>query len=347
MMIDLTKAEIANLIIHKVGSSYLGEDLVLSEKELFVRDEAMADALYQFFLKPLDLRALHQFKPDKGKTVYASVCEVFQDRKQFFSRSHTLARHLYQVSSHPKIKSGDLYIVYYTGCVVGDTVVDAVGIFKTEHRDRFITLEHKTNAIVMDVEEGILLHKLDKGCIVFNFPADNDLPLALCVDKSNPLNDAAFWREEFLGLERIPDEKYVTEAYQDMVRVFAENVRVEEDPLQPVQKAALLSRSATFFKEAPVLDNALFENNVLREPAIIEEFRDFRKSYEEAFKLPPADGIEIPLESRKAAQHKFKSVIRLDKNFHIYIYGPEHLVERGFDEERGLHFYKLYFEVEQ
>lgn len=347
MMIDLTKAEIANLIIHKVGSSYLGEDLVLSEKESLVRDEAMAEALYQFFLKPLDLRALYQFKPDKGKTVYDCARAMFEDRKQFFNRSQTLARHLYQVSSHPKIKSGDLYVVYYTGCILNDAVVDAVGIFKTEHRDRFVTLEHKTNAIVMDVEEGILLHKLDKGCLVFNYPADNDLPLALCVDKSNPLNDAAFWREEFLGLERIPDEKYVTEAYQDMVRIFAENARVEEEPLQPVQKAALLSRSATYFKEAPVLDNELFERSVLREPAIIEEFRDFRKSYEEAFRLPPFDGIEIPLESRKAAQRKFKSVIRLDKNFHIYVYGPEHLVERGYDEERGLHFYKLYFEVEQ
>ncbi|MCS6979671.1 MAG: nucleoid-associated protein [Flavobacteriales bacterium] len=347
MLIDLTKAEISSLIVHKVGSSYLGEDLVLSEKESLVQNDEMAEALYQFFLKPLDLRALYQFSEEKGRTVSDCAHQVFEDKQRFFPISQTLAKHLYQVSSHPKIKSGDLYVVHFSGCIVNDTVVEALGIFKTEHRDRFVKLREKPNTIVLDVDEGILLHKLDKGCLIFNYPADNERPLALCVDKSNPLNDAAFWREEFLGLERVPDENYLAESYQDMVRVFADNVRLGDMPLEPAHKAAILSRSATYFKEAPVLDNQLFEENVLQEPSIIEEFRDFRKSYEEAFRLPPVDGVEIPLSSRKTAQKKFKSVIRLDKHFHIYIHGPEHLVERGFDEAKGLHYYKLYFETEQ
>ncbi|MCS6980890.1 MAG: nucleoid-associated protein [Flavobacteriales bacterium] len=347
MLIDLTKAEIASLIIHRVGSSYLGEELVLSEKETPVHDEELAGALYHFFLKPLDTRALYQFQKDKGRTVLEAARSVFASSKQFYKVSHTLAKYLYHVSSHPKIKSGDLYVVHYQGVRVGDEEVEGLGIFKTEHRDRFVTLQEKPQTISLSLAEGILLHKLDKGCLVLNVPSDNDTLFSLCVDKSNPLNDAAFWREEFLGLERVPDERYISESFQEMVKIFTENARLGDVPLEPARKAAILSRSADFFKEAPVLDNALFEQNVLQEPAIIEEFRDFRRSYEEAFRLPPADGVEIPLESRKSAQRKFKSVIKLDKNFHIYIHGPEHLIERGFDESRGLHYYKLYFETEQ
>jgi len=42
----------------------------------------------------------------------------------------------------------------------------------------------------------------------------------------------------------------------------------------------------------------------------------------------------------------FKSVIKLDKNFHIYVHGDRELIEKGYDEAMGKHFYKIYFDVE-
>ena len=41
-----------------------------------------------------------------------------------------------------------------------------------------------------------------------------------------------------------------------------------------------------------------------------------------------------------------KSVIKLDKNFHIYIHGERQMVEKGFDEVKQLNFYKLFFKEE-
>lgn len=41
-----------------------------------------------------------------------------------------------------------------------------------------------------------------------------------------------------------------------------------------------------------------------------------------------------------------KSVIKLDKNFHIYVHGRRDLIERGFDEEKGKKYYKVYFDEE-
>jgi len=38
-----------------------------------------------------------------------------------------------------------------------------------------------------------------------------------------------------------------------------------------------------------------------------------------------------------------RSVVKLDKNFHIYIHSKHENVERGFDNEKGLKYYKLFY----
>ena len=44
-------------------------------------------------------------------------------------------------------------------------------------------------------------------------------------------------------------------------------------------------------------------------------------------------------------QELFKSILKLDKNFHIYIHGNSELIRRG-EEKDGRKFYKIYFENE-
>lgn len=46
----------------------------------------------------------------------------------------------------------------------------------------------------------------------------------------------------------------------------------------------------------------------------------------------------------KKQNRSFKSVIRLDKNFHIYIHGDRNLIEQGEDKKGK--FYKIYYENE-
>ena len=48
----------------------------------------------------------------------------------------------------------------------------------------------------------------------------------------------------------------------------------------------------------------------------------------------------------KKSSRSMKSVIRLDKNFHIYIHGGEGLIKKGYDEKTGMAFYQLYFKEE-
>jgi hypothetical protein len=56
--------------------------------------------------------------------------------------------------------------------------------------------------------------------------------------------------------------------------------------------------------------------------------------------------FEISPHAVKKQARVFKSVIKLDKNFHIYIHGDRQLIEKGYDDALQKHYYKIYFEQE-
>lgn len=62
--------------------------------------------------------------------------------------------------------------------------------------------------------------------------------------------------------------------------------------------------------------------------------------------MPIADTFDIADSAVKKALASFKRVIKLDKNFLITITGHKDMVEKGFDEEKSMNYYKLYFREE-
>ena len=57
-----------------------------------------------------------------------------------------------------------------------------------------------------------------------------------------------------------------------------------------------------------------------------------------------ADGFDISDSAVKKQARTLKNVIKLDKNFHIYIHGDRTLIEQGEDKKGK--FYKVYFREE-
>ncbi len=60
-----------------------------------------------------------------------------------------------------------------------------------------------------------------------------------------------------------------------------------------------------------------------------------------------SDDFEISNSAVKQSKGKFKSVIKLDKNFHVYIHGDRDMVEKGYDNDKGKKYYKLFFDNEK
>lgn len=54
---------------------------------------------------------------------------------------------------------------------------------------------------------------------------------------------------------------------------------------------------------------------------------------------------DISPQAVKKQARIFKSVLKLDKNFHIYIHGNRELIQQGTEKD-GRKYYKIYFENE-
>ena len=140
-MLDLSQARLTTLAVHKVGNKIKEEGIVKS-KDLFDFDEDMGQLLEDYFLKPFKAEEFFKFAHDTDinlKEVYTFCKNIFEDsRENFLEPSVALLQHLYSVSMHPHIKSGEFYVAHFRECMVEDTPLEAIGLFKSENKDIFL-----------------------------------------------------------------------------------------------------------------------------------------------------------------------------------------------------------------
>ncbi len=86
-------------------------------------------------------------------------------------------------------------------------------------------------------------------------------------------------------------------------------------------------------------------NEVLQDESVIESFSNFKSDYEQDMQISISEDFPINNQAVKKQQRHFKSIIKLDKNFHIYIHGDRKMIETGQDDKGK--FYRLYFEQEK
>ena len=87
-----------------------------------------------------------------------------------------------------------------------------------------------------------------------------------------------------------------------------------------------------------------FTNEVFAQSEVIDSFNKYKENYEQDRDLEIADSFTISESAVKKHVRAFKSVIKLDKNFHIYVHGNRNLIEQGEDEKGK--FYKVYYQEE-
>lgn len=112
-----------------------------------------------------------------------------------------------------------------------------------------------------------------------------------------------------------------------------------------VTQAELLNKTVQFFKEKATFDMSEFVNEVIAQPEVIESFNQYKESYAKERDIELSDSFNISETAAKKQAKAFKSVIKLDNNFHIYIHGDRQLIEQGKDNKGK--FYKVYYNEEQ
>jgi hypothetical protein len=127
---------------------------------------------------------------------------------------------------------------------------------------------------------------------------------------------------------------------------FVQEKLDETFELEKADKIDLMNKSMNYFKEKETFVQEEFEEEVLGNPQAIALFQDFKAGFEDEFDSPFQASFEIADKAVKKMESSYKSVLKLDKNFHIYVHGKREYLEKGYDEDKGMNYYKVYFENE-
>jgi hypothetical protein len=348
-MIDFTRSKLSEFIIHFVGNKGLGEELTLSNKKIQLSDEFIKDTVVRYLTSPFKNDIYYQFKSKNEMNyhdVKSYVDDLFNKKGDFIEASQKIAEHLYNQSMHPKIKGGEFYTCYFNDCNIDGVICDAIGLFKTENKDTYLKVFQHMDNFDVECDNGININKLDKGCIIFNTENEKGYKISI-IDTNNKIADCAFyWVEDFLNTKLKENGYFHTSNFIETCKGFCEEVLTEENNVKKEDQMMLLNKSTGFFKEKDKFNIQEFEKEVLPQAELQEAFRDYRKTYNDKMDLTAIDDFEISPTAVKKNQKFMKSVIKLDKNFHVYVHGRHDYVEKGYDEEKGLKFYKLFYSNE-
>lgn len=344
-MFDFSQVQLQEVVVHKVGNKTREEELTLSDAPLYIGAEVIRDLLLKYFLSPFKentLYNLHHETDLRMNEIYTYAANIFENPEKLFDFSTAIAQHLFQKSEHPKIKSGELYVTYLKDCVLEDELADAIGIFKSENKDTYLKVEQEDSGFKVESETGTNINKLDKGCLIFNIDKDKGFVVAV-IDASNK-SEALYWKDDFLGTKARQDYFFHTENYLNVVKSFIEETHVQEEKPEAV---GLQQKTVAFFKEEKVFDAQKFEEEVLQEPEKIEAFKAYKTAYQEQNHAEIPEDFKISTPALKNVKKQFKNTIKLDGNFIIQVQKKEGLMHRGFDAERGMKYYQLFFDEEE
>ena len=343
---DFSQTILQQLITHHIGNKLREEDIVLSHETTLVKPETK-EFLLKYFLSTIKAEEVYAFTHPvqlHQNDAFAAVEQIFKEPDSFIEQSQNLAKLIYEYSTHPKIQAGELNVAFLSEIIWDGKTLDAIGIFKSEKQLPFLKMNSSQSKFVIDHDFGFEVDMIDKACIIFNTQKIDGYRV-LIIDHANKADEAKYWKTDFLKIKPIANEFHQTQQMLSITKEFVTNKLSEDISVSKTDKIDLLNRSVDYFKTRDSFDKKEFEADVLQDDGIIKSFQRFNSQYRERNDVELEDTFDISLSAVKKQARIFKSVLKLDKNFHVYIHGNRELIEQGTDPD-GRKYYKLYFEKE-
>lgn len=350
-MLNLHLAQIESLSVHRVGNKSRNEALFISEDAYNVNDQLHA-LLKEYFLKPFrDIEEnyfhfVHETDLE-FHDLYQAVNTVFNNPLTIHEQSKEIVKQLYEQSVHPHIKPGEVFVVYFDNLIMDNQQVQGVGIFKSEIKHDFLQFEDGASNLKILLEEGVNLSKLDKGALIFNTNKDDGYKV-MSVDSNK--YDTKYWLEDFLGIDVLPDENFNTKAYLKFCQNFAKDVVFPAEDKQ--QEVLFMNRTVNHFAQNDNFEEGKFLNEVIENPDLIPEFHNYKADKAPKFRIEDLTEFPVSNTAVSTARKKMKNVISLDTNVQIKLdfinpESAEKFIEKGWDPEREMYYYLVYFNKEE
>ncbi len=299
--------------------------------------------LKDFFIKPFNREKIqYSFVHSidlRYNIVYNTVIDIFNGG-DFIENSISIFKYLDSVSTLPTIKDGDIFIVKIEDVLVGETYCEAVGIFKIETKNEFIeTTVDSSGNMNVSVKTGYTSQKMDKACLIV---LTEDMPVGFIIDKSK---DSKFWRQDFLGMETKVTPYSQSKALVDLMENFVKDKLIKESTISKSAQVELVNNYTELVSKSESLDIKDLQAKVFQDKKVLSMFEEYRKIYEERENV----NLETRLDVDKTALNIPRKLrkIKLDDTVELCLMKTGNFIERGFDENKGRSYYKIYFSKEK
>lgn len=199
---EIGEATVRSVIVHQVGNRLREEPLVLAN-ECFALNEGITNVILGGYLRGIvnnkNLYVLAHETDIALNDVAHHAKAFFSDKLTFIELSRRLATHLYASAHHPNIAAGDLFVVLFDKLKVAETYRSAIGIYKAESKQRYISARATGNVRELEVLTGINPELIDKGALIVD-----GFELTYAIDRLS--SRTKFWISDFLRAKQIPNE---------------------------------------------------------------------------------------------------------------------------------------------
>ncbi len=348
-MLEFYNTTIETLSIHRVGNKHQEESYMASVIPTVATDELAALLLDYFCLPFLKATETYHFIHEidiKYNVMKGLASKIFEDTTQSHQISIDILKHLFVQSENPQIKSGDLFVAFLKGVFYMGEEVEALGIFKSENKDTFIRLTENGNRIMADETHGINPKKADKSCLIIN-REESDGYRIIIFDSSK--NDTEYWNQNFLNVDYIKDHNYETKNCINLCKDFSEEIIKEKAGKK--EQINFLNRSIKYFEENETAALNDFKEALFADDETKATFDTYKKRYERLNDIEFSDSFDISVPVLKKQKRAIKNFIKLDTNIQIKMdfknaESNENFIEKGYDDEKSMYFYKVFFNKE-
>jgi hypothetical protein len=352
-MLFFQDSKIENLAVHQVGNKLRGEFYVLYEPFMQKLDgfDELRYCLMQFFVHPFKkvetvFRLFHANGDLKLNEVYYYTSKFFDGIMDIQELSTVLTKLLYEVSYHPKIRAANFYVVHFKDVQFEGEVYDAIGLFKSVNKDTFLEVNAEGSGIALVVtRDAISIDNIEVGALILK--SEKEFGYKVLVSDCKSKDESQVWKDDFLQVKVRNDNYQQTSNLIKLAKQFIVDKMDDTFELDKVDKIDMLNKTAQYFKEHETYDQEEFMEIVFGGNVnAVALFTDYKNAFTEEYNIPMDSSFDISDKAVKKTQTSLKSVIKLDKNAHIYLHGKRDILEKGFDEDKGMNFYKVYFENE-
>ncbi len=342
-MLNYGNSSVIHASLHLAGNRNHNEGATFSNSPLEL-NEVTEKGLADFLMAPFS-RQFEEFRFSKESLVKPLIEQVFAGTLDLHEASKEITDLMYEAGEHPKITRGESLIAFVRGLVYESTICDAICVVRLDQKENFLFTDIVENEGNFSLRVGSRNTKLDRAFLVLNLEDEQGLR-SFAIDSASRGDEGYFWKERFLGLEPKQDKHFQTKQLMEVYKDFVQDEVVKNFEVSKVDQADLIQRSINYLKGNETFKMDEFQQQVINQPEVINAFKGYveQQAIASDYRIPEEFEISAPTIKK---QGKFvKSVIKLDKNFHVYVHGNKEMIERGFDEETGRHYYKLFFREE-